>query len=69
MRACKCGGLIRQHHLTMNRDAWTCNSCGRYEVVSRNISPDIAARAKELIRIFEGVDPSGKPQNLATDCP
>ena len=33
MRQCKCGGQIRQHQLTNNREAWTCNDCGRYEVV------------------------------------
>jgi hypothetical protein len=29
---CQCGGKIRQHQLTNNREAWTCNECGRYEV-------------------------------------
>ena len=33
MRQCKCGGVIRQHQLTNKREAWTCNACGRYEVV------------------------------------
>ena len=33
MRQCKCGGVIRQHQLVNNREAWTCNACGRYEVV------------------------------------
>lgn len=33
MRQCKCGGQIRQHQLTNNREAWTCNTCGRYEVI------------------------------------
>ena len=28
---CKCGGGIRQHALTGGYEAWTCNSCGRYE--------------------------------------
>jgi len=36
MRVCKCGGHIRQHELTKNREAWTCNECGRYEVISRD---------------------------------
>lgn len=36
MRVCKCGGQIRQHELTKNREAWTCNSCGRYEVIDRD---------------------------------
>jgi len=33
MRICKCGGVVRQHQLVNNREAWTCSSCGRYEVV------------------------------------
>ena len=33
MRQCKCGGVIRQHELTGNREAWTCNECGRYEII------------------------------------
>lgn len=33
MRVCKCGGTIRQHGLTKNREAWTCNECGRYEIL------------------------------------
>ena len=33
MRVCKCGGLIRQHQLVNNREAWTCNACGRYEAL------------------------------------
>jgi hypothetical protein len=33
MRICKCGGIVRQHNLTNNREAWTCNACKRYEVV------------------------------------
>jgi hypothetical protein len=47
MRVCKCGGTIRQHGLTNNREAWTCNACGRYEVLelygqrqsTRNLEP------------------------------
>jgi len=42
MRACKCGGTIRQHPLTRNREAWTCNACGRYEVIQRELLPDDA---------------------------
>lgn len=34
MRQCKCGGLIREHQLTKNRVAWTCNQCGRYEQIN-----------------------------------
>ena len=33
MRICKCGGIVRQHNLTNNREAWTCNACKRYEIV------------------------------------
>lgn len=33
MRICPCGGLLTQHPLTNNREAWTCRSCGRYEIV------------------------------------
>jgi butyrate kinase len=33
MRICKCGGVVGQHQLTNNREAWTCRSCGRYEIV------------------------------------
>ena len=33
MRQCKCGGVIRQHQLTGNREAWTCNTCERYEAI------------------------------------
>jgi len=33
MRICPCGGVLTQHQLTNNREAWTCRSCGRYEVV------------------------------------
>ena len=32
-RQCMCGGTIRQHQLVNNREAWTCNACGRYEVL------------------------------------
>jgi hypothetical protein len=35
MRVCQCGGVIRQHQLTGEREAWTCNSCGRYEAIER----------------------------------
>lgn len=30
-RQCKCGGTIRTHQLTGNREAWSCSQCGRYE--------------------------------------
>ena len=32
MRICKCGGIVGQHQLTNNREAWSCRSCGRYEI-------------------------------------
>ena len=32
MRQCKCGGLVKEHVLTGNRVAWTCQGCARYEV-------------------------------------
>jgi ubiquitin C-terminal hydrolase len=35
MRVCECGGIVRQHELIQNREAWTCNCCGRREVVQR----------------------------------
>jgi hypothetical protein len=34
-RQCTCGGLIRQHELTGDREAWTCGACGRYCVIDR----------------------------------
>jgi hypothetical protein len=33
MKQCKCGGVIIEHPLTKNREAWHCKSCGRYEIV------------------------------------
>ena len=36
MRVCKCGGIVRQHELTGNREAWTCGSCGRYQIIKRS---------------------------------
>lgn len=45
MRICKCGGIVGQHQLTNNREAWTCRSCGRYENVElKKPEPD---RSKE----------------------
>lgn len=39
MHICKCGGTIRQHPLTETeantREAWTCNECARYEIITR----------------------------------
>lgn len=40
-RQCQCGGVIRQHQLTGEREAWTCSGCGRYEVVKREPAPTL----------------------------
>jgi hypothetical protein len=34
-RQCTCGGIIRQHQLTGEREAWTCNACGKYSAIRR----------------------------------
>jgi hypothetical protein len=34
-RQCTCGGIIRQHELVGDREAWTCNACGRYGAIER----------------------------------
>lgn len=34
-RQCTCGGIIRQHQLTGEREAWTCGGCGRYGAIAR----------------------------------
>lgn len=34
-RACQCGGIVRQHQLTGEREAWTCNACRRYGAIPR----------------------------------
>ena len=36
MRQCPCGGLVRQHDLSGNRQVWTCGSCGRREEFIQN---------------------------------
>ena len=42
MHICKCCGTIRQHPLTETetntREALTCNECGRYEVIERQLN-------------------------------
>jgi len=38
MRLCKCGGVVTQHELVREREAWTCRECGRYEAVPVNRS-------------------------------
>ena len=47
MRQCQCGGTVRQHQLTGNREAWTCNDCGRYENVQRQEPPTTTAPPPE----------------------
>lgn len=47
MRQCQCGGTVRQHQLTGNREAWTCNDCGRYENVQRQEPPTTPAPPPE----------------------
>jgi hypothetical protein len=41
---CSCGGTIREHELTSEkgatRTAWTCGSCGRYEVIKRLVDQE-----------------------------
>ena len=39
-RQCQCGGVIRKHALTENREAWTCRACGRYEVFQRGTNDE-----------------------------
>jgi hypothetical protein len=47
-RQCTCGGIIRQHELTGEREAWTCNACGKYSAISRAVwTPADLAAAKE----------------------
>ena len=35
-RNCQCGGIVRKHQLTGDREAWTCGGCGRYQAISRS---------------------------------
>lgn len=53
-RACQCGGIIRQHQLTGEREARTCNACGRYGAIAR-YDPGLRALIAEA-----AADP-GKP--------
>jgi hypothetical protein len=34
-RQCTCGGIVTQHQLTGDREAWRCTSCQRYSAVER----------------------------------
>lgn len=47
-RACQCGGIIRQHQLTGEREAWTCNACGRYGAVRRDAEPESRCQSHQL---------------------
>ena len=42
MRVCQCGGAVTQHELVptevASRQAWTCTSCRRYEIVERPLT-------------------------------
>jgi len=43
MRICKCGGILTQHVLVRNREAWTCTECGRYEVIDRGLDKPLGS--------------------------
>jgi hypothetical protein len=64
-RACQCGGIVRQHQLTGEREAWTCNACGRYGAIPRGEAgriQEIAAEtglSVESVRLFSWIDESG----------
>jgi hypothetical protein len=47
MRICKCGGVVRQHQLINNREAWTCSGCGRYEVVEVKLEVKVNQKENE----------------------
>ena len=36
VRICTCGARIKEHELTDNRVAWSCQGCKRYEVIRAN---------------------------------
>jgi hypothetical protein len=46
-RQCQCGGVIRSHPLTENREAWSCKACGRYEAVQRDAETESQAPEKQ----------------------
>ena len=55
MRVCPCGGEITQHFLTKNRQAWTCQDCGRYEIFSlKEINAIIQPSSAEPQDKYEG---------------
>ena len=41
MRICKCGGIVAQSELTRERERWSCNSCGRYEILEKPAKPEM----------------------------
>lgn len=47
-RACQCGGIIRQHQLTGEREARTCGTCGRYGAIRRADEPESSAQGQLL---------------------
>jgi hypothetical protein len=53
MRVCQCGGHIRQHELTGNREAWTCGACGRYGVIVRGKAE---SESLDLLEILDEKD-------------
>lgn len=38
MRQCKCGGVLREYALTGGRVVWTCNTCGRREIIREHLA-------------------------------
>ena len=40
-RQCQCGGIIRTHNVLAGK-AYTCGSCGRYEVIKPNEPKPVA---------------------------
>ena len=69
MKQCKCGGLISEHELTKNREAWHCKSCGRYEIIDKTqnvvdyyanlaLHPNCVDYVRHQVRQMEK-DPSG----------
>lgn len=51
-RACQCGGIIRQHQLTGEREAWTCNACGRYGAIPREC-PELGEMSGDMFAMSE----------------
>ena len=53
MRICKCSGIVRQHQLTNNREAWTCNACKRYEIFELEDEDDEDWILEQMIGVRE----------------